>query len=278
MSKKLFVLLSLLVVMAMLVVACGGPAPTPAPAEKEAAPAEQPKEEPAKEEAAPAKEEPAKEEAAPAEKPAAMKFGQVTDVGGIDDKGFNQLAWGGMQRASKELGVEAKFLESQQQTDYEKNLQEFIKQGYNGLVTVGFLLADATKAASEANPDLPIAIVDFPSQTSGDMGLLFNVDEPSFMAGYLAAGMSETGTVCTYGGIKIPPVVAFMVAFENGVKYYNEQKGADVKVLGWKTDATVEGGGNGSFTGNFESLDDGRALRRTSLTKGATSSSRWPGR
>jgi phosphate/phosphite/phosphonate ABC transporter binding protein len=159
-------------------------------------------------------------------------------------------------------------LESQQQTDYEKNIGEFLKQGYNGIVTVGFLLADATKAASEANPDVPFAIVDFPSQTKTDMGLLFAVDEPSFEAGYLAAAMSETGTVCTYGGIKIPPVVAFMVGFENGVNYYNEKMGKEVKVLGWKTDAAVEGGGDGSFTGNFESLDDGRSFAENFFDEG----------
>ncbi|GAB4429310.1 MAG: hypothetical protein Kow0031_09840 [Anaerolineae bacterium] len=271
MTRRLFVFLSLLVLMA-LVAACGGAA-TPAPQQESSAPAEEPAaEEPAAEEPAaeePAAEEPAAEEAAPAEEESAgLKFGEVTDVGGVDDKGFNQLAWTGLQRAGQDFGAEVQFLESQQQTDYEKNINEFINQGYNGIVTVGFLLADATKAASEANPDIPFAIVDYPSQTSGDMGLLFNVDEPSFMAGYLAAGMTETGTVCTYGGIKIPPVVAFMVAFEQGVNYYNEQKGTDVKVLGWKTDAAAEGGGDGSFTGNFESLDDGRSFAENFFDEG----------
>src|SRR5688572_14073381 len=287
MRKQLFPLLVLLITLAMIA-ACGGgqatepaqeaEAPTQAPAEEEAeAPAEEPAEEEAAEEPteeaeaeAPAEEE-ATEEEAESEAPAeggALKFGQVTDVGGIDDKGFNQLAWTGMQKAAEDFGVEIQFLESQQQTDYEKNINEFVSQGYNGIVTVGFLLADATKAASEANPEVPFAIVDFPSQTSGDMGLLFAVEEPSFMAGYLAAGMSETGTVCTYGGIKIPPVVAFMVAFENGVKYYNEQNGADVQVLGWKTDAAVEGGGDGSFTGNFDSLDDGRSFAENFFDEG----------
>jgi phosphate/phosphite/phosphonate ABC transporter binding protein len=173
-----------------------------------------------------------------------------------------------MQVAAEKYGVEVQFLESQQQTDYEKNINEFINQGYNGIVTVGFLLADATKAASEANPDVPFAIIDFASQTSGDMGMLFAVDEPSFLAGYLAAGMSETGVVCTYGGIKIPPVVQFSVGFEHGAMYYNEQKGADVKVLGWKTDPASEGGGDGSFTGNFESLDDGRSFAENFFDEG----------
>ncbi|MFQ5612009.1 MAG: phosphate/phosphite/phosphonate ABC transporter substrate-binding protein, partial [Anaerolineae bacterium] len=199
---------------------------------------------------------------------AAGLFGMISDVGGIDDKGFNQISWEGMLMAQEQLGVEVNFLESQQQTDYEKNINEFLRQGYDGIVTVGFLLGDATKAASEANPDVPFAIVDFPSQTSGDMGLLFAVDQPSFVAGYLAAGMTETGIVCTYGGIKIPPVVQFMVAFEKGVKHYNQQKGADVQVLGWKTDPAAEGGGDGSFTGNFESTDDGRRFAENFFDEG----------
>jgi phosphate/phosphite/phosphonate ABC transporter binding protein len=272
MTKRFLGFLTLLLTFAMLVGACGGGEATPAPeepAEPEAAPTAT--EAPAAEVAEPTEEmaeatEEATEEAAAAG--GGNRYGQITDVGGIDDKGFNQLAWMGMQRAGQELGVEVQFLESQQQTDYEKNINEFISQGYNGLVTVGFLLADATKAASEANPDLPFAIVDFPSQTSGDMGLLFAVDQPSFMAGYLAAGMSQTGTVCTYGGIKIPPVVQFMVGFEHGVMYYNEQNGTDVQVLGWQTDPAAEGGGDGSFTGNFESLDDGRSFAENFFDEG----------
>lgn len=211
---------------------------------------------------------PTAEGAAGGEAMMAHRYGMVTDVGGIDDKGFNQISWEGMVRAQDELGVEVAFLESQQQTDYEKNINEFLGQGYNGIVTVGFLLGDATKAASEANPDIPFAIVDFPSQTSGDLGLLFAVDQPSFVAGYLAAGMSESGIVCTYGGIKIPPVVQFMVAYEHGVMYYNEVHGTDVQVLGWKTDPAAEGGGDGSFTGNFESTEDGRRFAENFFDEG----------
>ncbi len=265
MIKRFSWLITLLVIV-VLVAACTGAA-TPVPEQK---PAE---EKPAATEAAaPAATEevaaPAATEEAAAPATGAHKYGQVTDVGGIDDKSFNQLAWAGMQQAGKELGVDVQYLESQQQTDYEKNINEFVQQKYDGIITVGFLLADATKAASEANPDIPFIIVDSASQAPGTVGILSAIAEPSFLAGYLAAGMSETGTVCTYGGIKIPPVVEFMVGFEHGVKYYNEQKGADIKVLGWKTDPAAEGGGDGSFTGNFESLDDGRSFAENFFDEG----------
>ena len=191
------------------------------------------------------------------------QVGMVTDLGGIDDKSFNQTAWKGVLDAMKKLPVDGVFLESQQQTDYEKNLNEFISQGKDLIITVGFLLGDATRQAAEANPDQKFAIVDYPSEAPNIRGLLFNVAEPSFLAGYLAAGMSETGVVCTYGGINIPPVVEFMKAFQKGVEYYNAQKGADVSLLGWDN-ATQDG----AFTGNFESTDDGRRFAENFFDEG----------
>jgi basic membrane protein A len=191
------------------------------------------------------------------------QVGQVTDVGGIDDKSFNQTAWKGVQDAMAELPVEGVFLESQQQTDYEKNLNEFLSQEKDLIITVGFLLADATQAAAEANPDANFAIIDSPSSAANIKGLLFDTSQPSFLAGYLAAGMTESGVVCTYGGINIPPVTDFMIGFQNGVDYYNAQKGADVTLLGWEN-ATQDG----AFTGNFESTDDGRRFAENFFDEG----------
>src|SRR6185312_15051255 len=83
--------------------------------------------------------------------------------------------------------------------------------------------------------------------------LNFATEQPSYLAGYLAAGMTKSGTVATYGGIKIPPVTSFMNGYLQGVNKYNEVHGTSVKVLGWD-------GTDGSFTNNFESLDDGKKL------------------
>ena len=249
MQKRFYVVLMALVVISLLVAACGGQSATPAPT---VAPVvEQPT-------TAPVVEQPTAE---PAQ--AAFTVGQVTDVGGIDDKSFNQTAWAGVQRAVEELGVEGVFLESQQQTDYEKNLNEFISQGKDLIITVGFLLADATKAAAEANPDSKFAIIDSGTSAPNVKGLLFDTSQPSFLAGYLAAGMSETGTVCTFGGINIPPVTDFMVGFTHGVNYYNQTKSANVEVLGWDNAAQ-----DGVFAGNFESTDDGRRLAEVFFDEG----------
>ncbi len=206
---------------------------------------------------------PTKPEAAPAAAAAQIgKLCQVTDVGGIDDKSFNQTAWAGAQLAAKE----AVYLESQQQTDYEKNINEFLGSKCDLIVTVGFLLGDATKAAAEKNPDQKFQILDFAYDPpiSNVWGQVYATDQGAFLAGYVAAAMSKTGKVGTFGGINIPPVVDFMDGFALGVKYYNEKNNKNVQVLGWDTAKR-----DGLFAGNFESTDDGRRLGETLMDEGA---------
>jgi basic membrane protein A len=166
----------------------------------------------------------------------------------------------------KELGVEGKYLESQQQNDNEKNINAFIEDGCDLIVTVGFLLGDATKAAAEANPNQKFAIVDFAydPEIPNVLGLVFATDQAAFLAGYAAAGATKTGKVGTFGGIQIPPVTVFMDGFALGVKYYNEKHGTNVEVLGWDVANQT-----GLFTGNFESTDDGRQLGQTLMDEGA---------
>ena len=192
---------------------------------------------------------------------------QVTDTGGIDDAGFNQTAWKGVQDAmAADDAIEGRFLESQAETDYEANLNSLIEGGCDIIVTVGFLMGDATKSAAEANPDQKFSIVDFAYDPTipNVLGQVYAADQGAFLAGYLAAGMSETGVVGTFGGINIPPVTAFMDGYYYGVQYYNEQKGTDVMVLGWNPESS-----EGLFTGNFDSLDDGRAFAENLHQEGA---------
>lgn len=195
-----------------------------------------------------------------------LKVGMVTDLGGIDDKSFNATAYAGIQKAIDELGIEGKYLESTQQADYEKNIQQYLDEETDLIVTVGFLLGDATKAAAEANPETKFAIVDYAYDPTipNVMGLVFGTDQASFLAGYAAAASTKTGKVATWGGINIPPVADFMIGFESGVNYYNEQNGTSVEVLGWDTAAS-----EGSFIGNFESLDDGRSITESLVQEGA---------
>lgn len=194
------------------------------------------------------------------------KVGMVTDMGGIDDQSFNATSWKGVQRAIDELKIEGSYLESQQQTDYAPNITQFINQGTNLIITVGFLLADDTATFANENPDINFAIVDFAYDPAipNVRGLTFATDEAGFLAGYAAAAATKTGKVATFGGINIPSVSIFMVGFEYGVKYYNEKHGTSVEVLGWDTAAN-----NGVFAGNFESTDDGRRIAEEFLSEGA---------
>jgi basic membrane protein A len=272
--KKLYFVMVALIIASMMLAACG-PAETAAPTEAMTeAPTEAMTEAPT-EAATEAPTEAATEAAA------GFTVGQVTDLGGIDDKSFNASAFAGAEQAAAEFGGEAKYLESQAQADYAKNIQQYLDEDTTLIVTVGFLLGVDTASFAKANPDAKFAIVDYayPDCWEGAVegkdcgsftdlpnvrGLTFQTDEAAMLAGYLAAGMSETGTVATYGGLPIPTVTIFMRGFEAGVKYYNAQKGTNVQLLGWNS-ATSEG----TFTNNFESTDDGRRLAESFMQEGA---------
>lgn len=191
---------------------------------------------------------------------------QVTDTGGIDDNSFNQTAWKGVLDAQDQLGVTGRFLESQAETDYEANINALLGGECDVIMTIGFLLGDATKNAAEANPDQKFSIVDFAydPELPNVLGQVFATDQAAFLAGYLAAGVSQTGILGTFGGINIPTVTIFMDGFQHGAEYHNAQKGTDVKVIGWDA-ATKEG----LFTNNFDSLDDGRAFAQNLYDEGA---------
>ena len=195
---------------------------------------------------------------------AGFKACQITDTGGIDDRSFNQTVWDGFLRAEEELGVEVKYLESTSETDYDPNLQAFVDEGCDVIVTVGFLLGDATEQFAIANPDSNFGIIDYAYETSYPnlLGMVFDTDEAAFLAGYAAAGMTETGTVGTWGGVNIPPVSIFMDGFLAGVNHYNAEKGTSVEVLGWD-------GADGVFIGSFEAADLGNAATAEMLQNGA---------
>lgn len=185
---------------------------------------------------------------------------QVTDTGGVDDDSFNETAYAGLEDAADELGFEPAFLESQSDADYEPNIQSFVDQDCSLIVTVGFLLGDATEAAAQANPDTDFAIVDFAYEDTYDnlLGLTFDTDEAAFLAGYAAAAASQTGIVGTYGGLEIPTVTIFMDGLVAGVAQYNTDNGTDVQVIG--TDL---------FTGDFENVDNGRTTTEGLIQQGA---------
>ncbi len=206
--KKLFAVLSMLVIAGMVLAAC-----TPAAEEAPAA-------EPVVEEAAPvAEEEVVEEEAAPA-----YRVGLVTDVGEVDDKSFNQSAWEGAQAGAAAVGGTADYIETQDAKDYAANIGEFAEQGYDVIVTVGFALGQATAEAAAEYPDVNFIGVDqFQGEAvPGVAGLIFPEAKAGFMAGALAAHMSQSGTIAAVLGTDlVPPVVFFKEGYENGARYVN---------------------------------------------------------
>jgi len=263
--KKLYTVLAVILLASMVLTACGSPAT--------AAPTEAPVVTTAPDTAVPPT-------VAPTAVPA-FKVGQVTDLGGIDDKSFNATAYAGVTKAVTDMGIDGKYLESKQQSDYQKNIQQFLDEKADLIITVGFLLGVDTATAAKANPNTKFAIVDysypdcFGTSVEGKdcgsakaidnvLGLTFSTDQAGFMAGYAAAASTKTGKVGTFGGINIPTVTIFMKGFQAGVEYYNTQKKANVQVLGWDTKKN-----DGLFTGNFDSTDDGKKFATNLMQEGA---------
>ncbi len=201
-----------------------------------------------------------------------FKACMVSDSGGWDDKSFNQSSKAGLEKAVKDFNIKEKDVESKEDSDYKPNVDNMIQQGCNLTFGVGFLLEDALQEAAENNTDMHFALVDAmfedtdnkPVKLDNAKPLVFNTAEASYLAGYLAAGMSESGKVATFGGMQIPSVSIFMDGFADGVKKYNEDKGKDVKLLGWDKDKQ-----EGSFSGDSENQGQGKALTEQFISQGA---------
>ncbi len=204
---------------------------------------------------------------------AKFKACMVTDTGGIDDKSFNASSWAGMQAAAKaDPNVQVTYLQSTSPSDYQTNISTLLAQDCGIIVTVGFLMADATESAAKSNPSQKFAIVDCSyasfcltgaKQPNIDQ-LVFNTVQDGFLGGYLAAAVSKTHVVATYGGENFGTVTIYMDGFYDGVQYYNKQKHANVKVLGWNE--TTQ---KGDFIGNFTNLGAGQTLTNTFIGDGA---------
>jgi basic membrane protein A len=232
MQKSKFWLLSLLLILAMALVACGGGGDEPAADETDAT--DTTAEDTTTTEEDMATEDMATEDMAEADCTSEELFcvGLVTDVGEIDDKSFNQSAWEGVLRAESELGAQVDFIETSDAKDYAANIGLFAESGYDVIVTVGFALGEATAEAALAYPDIDFIGVDqfqtwqFDDDATNDIpnlsGLVFNEDKSGFLAGALAGLLTETNTIAAVLGTDlVPPVVAFKEGYEHGALYTN---------------------------------------------------------
>ena len=197
----------------------------------------------------------------------------VTDTGGIDDRSFNASSWAGMQAAAAaNPNVTVKYLQSTTQSDYIPNINTFLSEKCGIIVTVGFLMGPATEAAAKAHPTQKFAIVDCSYASECLTGtkepnidqLTYNTVQDGFLGGYLAAGMTKTGKVATFGGEDFGTVTIYMDGFWDGVQYYNSKHGTHVQVLGWNEKTQ-----KGSFTGDFTNQTKGQTLTQTFISEGA---------
>jgi basic membrane lipoprotein Med (substrate-binding protein (PBP1-ABC) superfamily) len=161
-----------------------------------------------------------------------LRVGLVTDLGKVNDGTFNEFAHKGVLMAQEKYGFEYKYIETTAQADYAANIQALVDEKFDVIVTVGFLIQEATAAAAAANPDIVFIGVDqFYEQgsvTDNLVGLQFREDQAGFLAGALAAMMSESGTIGIVAGQEIPPVKRFKNGFDNGARYVRP----DINLLG----------------------------------------------
>ena len=186
---------------------------------------------------------------------AKIKIGMVTDVGGVNDKSFNQTSWEGLQALQAEDPTfEVKYLESKTDADYQTNINTFVDDGYDLIICVGYMLADACRAAAEANPDQKFAIID--DDTNADLPnvacLMFAQEQASYLVGIVAGSYTQTKTVGYVQGMVFPSMNKFGVGFISGVLSVCP----DAKVLQYNAN-------------NFGDSAGGATAAKDMITKGA---------
>ena len=235
MKKILALMLALCMVFALC--ACGSSEPA----------AEDAAEAPAAE--APAEEAPAEEEAAPAEK---VRIGMVTDVGGVNDQSFNQTSWEGLQALDPEV-FEVNYLESKTDADYQTNINTFIDEGYDLIICVGYMLADATREAAEANPDQLFAIIDDSTIDLPNVAcLMFAQEQASYLVGLVAGSVTESKIVGYVQGMVSDSMNLFGIGYITGVL----EACPDAQVLQYNVN-------------NFGDIAGGSTAAKDMITKGA---------
>ena len=162
---------------------------------------------------------------------------EVTPYPPLNDRSFNQAVFDGLTDAATKWGISVRdrVTDPPGEEEAARNIEAFVKERCGLIVTVGSFMAPTTAEAARRNPDRRFLTTDdtaawhFPNLAS----VVFDVDQAAFLAGYLAAGVTRTGAVATFGGIPIPTVTAFMRGFAAGVLRYNREHATDVRLLGW---------------------------------------------
>lgn len=176
----------------------------------------------------------------------------ITDVAGVNDQSFNQSAWEGLQRAKKELGIEVKYLESKQDSDYATNIETLVDEDVDLILGVGMKLADAIKEGSELYPDQNFVLVDEEIDASNVKNILFKAEESAYLAGLIAGKTTKTNNVGFIGGMELPVIDTFKYGYMAGVKAANP-------------DAKVQA----QYANSFTDQAKGKAIANQMYTNGA---------
>lgn len=191
----------------------------------------------------------------------------VSDEGSWNDKSFNEAAYGGLVMAEEELGIEINDAESSSPEEFTPNLTAMVEAGCDVTFAVGFnfSLNDVIFNAAADNPDAHFVWIDGWNQGEENLKpIAYNMAESSFLAGYLSAAYSTTKTIGTYGGMQIDAVTVFMDGFYNGAKYYEQETGTPVTVVGWDPAAKT-----GDFVGDFANSGLAKTISEGQLAAGA---------
>ncbi|MFJ7735165.1 BMP family protein [Lysinibacillus sp. NPDC097287] len=185
-----------------------------------------------------------------------FSIAMVTDVGGVDDKSFNQSAWEGVQAYGKEHGLSKgdggfDYLQSSDHSDYDPNLNALLRRDFNLIYGVGFMMADAIEAIALDNPDAQFALIDAEAKVDNVVSILFKEQEGAFLAGVAAAKMSQSGKIGFVGGVDIPVINRFHAGFVAGAKAVNP----DIEI-------------QEKYTGFFDKADIGKITANSMYSSG----------
>ena len=175
-----------------------------------------------------------------------IKITMITDIGGIDDKSFNQNAWDGMKKAKKDLDVEVNYIETKNESDYSSNIRKAIDDGSDLIIGTGYKIEKAIEKASKENPQQKFALID--SDLGGKLpknveSVMFNSEEAAYLVGLVAGKLTETNKVGFIGGVKCPEIESFQAGFTAGVRQINPE----VEILS-------------KYANSFESPEKGKEL------------------
>ncbi|MBN9610053.1 MAG: BMP family ABC transporter substrate-binding protein [Actinobacteria bacterium] len=189
----------------------------------------------------------------------------MSDTAGFNDHSFNEQSFNAVKTIAGRAGVSYKSAQSKTAADYVPNVNQLVAAGCTDVVASGFNLVAAVKAAATANPKVNFIMVDDNSiKLPNVKDVVFATNQGAFLGGYAAAAYSKTGVVATWGGQEIPPVTIYMDGFWDGVQYYNQKNGKNVKVLGWNEQTQ-----KGTFVGNFTDQNAAKTITTNFLNQKA---------